>query len=130
MIVVSCVTIEIRGAGSWREATQVAGSGLVSMLSVNLRKMKVCSASVARPWWAKWERVGKRWETAGSRHRETMRASLKLHEVAGHREPQWISKTKSFEYLFSCQGNERKLTVLAPTSWIVSIKALLHFLAI
>lgn len=72
MIVVSCVTIEIRGAGSWREATQVAGSGLVSMLSVNLRKMKVYSASVARPWWAKWERVGKRWETAGSRHRETM----------------------------------------------------------
>lgn len=36
------------------------------MHSVNLRKMKVCSTWVARPWRARWERAKKRWETAGS----------------------------------------------------------------
>lgn len=72
MIVVSYVTIEIRGAGSWRGATRVAGSGLVSMHSMNLRKMKVCSTWVARSRCAKWERAEKRWETAGSRQRKTM----------------------------------------------------------
>lgn len=88
MMVVSSVTIEIRGAGSWRGATREAGSGLVSMHSVNLRKMKVCSTWVARPWWAEWERAEKRWETTGSKQRETMPASertrLKAVWSAGH----------------------------------------------
>lgn len=87
-IVVSSVTIEIRGAGSWRGATGVAGSGLVSMHSVNLRKMKVCSTWIDRPWWAKWERAEKRWETTGSRQRETRLGSegqgLKLCEEPSH----------------------------------------------
>lgn len=87
-IVMSSVTIEIRGAGSWRGATGVAGSGLVSMHSVNLRKMKVCSTRIDRPWWAKWERVEKRGETTGSRQRETRLGSegqgLKQCEELSH----------------------------------------------
>lgn len=55
--VVSFVAMEIRGAGSWREATRVPGSGLVSMHSVSLRRMKVCSRWMARLWQAKWEEL-------------------------------------------------------------------------
>ena len=56
MIAMSSVTIEIRGDGSWRGATRVAGSGVVSVHSVNLGKIKACYPWAARPWWAMWER--------------------------------------------------------------------------
>ena len=110
MIALSAVTIEIRGAGSWRGATRGAGSGVVGMHSVNLRKMKVCSTCVARLWGAKWERAERRRETAGSGRGKRARAGA--HErargsgpyaVPGSREPRWISRTESSEHRLSCQ---------------------------
>lgn len=135
MIAVSAVTIEIRGAGSWRGATRVAGSGVVGMHSENLRKMKVCSTCVARPWWAKWERAGKRRGTAGSSRGKRARPGAHKRaqgsepcEVPGGPEPRSISRTESSEHPSLLPGDKRRLPALAETSWLLSIKALLHVL--